>query len=150
MYEVKHVNQPIDIQAPEDCGGAAEDIPMMADAADQSSFGGMSTYTTPSKFEDVVTFYEKEMKAKGWQAKEDGGMSAEGVSMKSYTKDGRTVQVMITADSQRQDLGDDHRREEVARHENLRGLTHSALLRGASQRPRRFFCEQQHPADHRH
>ncbi len=72
---------------------------MMADAQDQAAFGGMSTYSTPSKFEDVVAFYEKEMKAKGWTGKEEGGMSAEGMSMKSYTKDGRTVQVMITADS---------------------------------------------------
>ena len=78
MYEVKQVNQPIDIQAPKDCSGAAEDIPMMADAADQSAFGGTTMYTSPSTFKDVVAFYEKEMKAKGWQAKEDGGMSAEG------------------------------------------------------------------------
>ncbi|GEM_PF-1568547 len=98
-YEVKQVNQPIDIQAPKDCSGAAEDIPLMADAADQSALGGTTLYTTPSKFADVVAFYEKEMKAKGWQAKEDGGMSAEGVSMKSYTKDNRTVQVTITSDS---------------------------------------------------
>jgi hypothetical protein len=97
-YEVSDVNQPITIQAPENCGGAAEDIPMMTDAQDQAAFGGMSTYSTPSKFEDVMAFYEKEMKANGWTEAE-GGMSAEGVSMKSYTKDGRTVQVMITADS---------------------------------------------------
>jgi hypothetical protein len=99
VYEVKQINQPIDIQAPGDCSGAAEDIPVMADAADQSAFGGTSMYTTPSKFADVVAFYEKEMKAKGWQAKDEGGMSAEGVSMQSYTKDARTVQVMITTDS---------------------------------------------------
>jgi hypothetical protein len=97
-YEVSDVNQPIVIQPPEDCGGAAEDIPMMSDAQDQAAFGGTSTYSTPSKFEDVAAFYEKEMKAKGWTEAE-GGMSAEGVSMKNYTKDGRTVQVMITGDS---------------------------------------------------
>jgi hypothetical protein len=99
VYEVKNVNQPIDIQAPKDCSGAAEDIPMMADAADQSAFGGTSLYSSPSTFKDVVAFYEKEMPAQGWQAKEDGGMSTEGLSMKSYTKDGRTVQVTITSDS---------------------------------------------------
>ena len=97
-YEVADVNQPINIQAPENCGGAAEDIPMMADAQDQAAFGGTTTYSSPSKFEDVVAFYEKEMKANGW-AENEGGMSTEGVSMKNYTKDGRTVQVMISADS---------------------------------------------------
>jgi hypothetical protein len=97
-YEVSDVNKPIDIQAPADCGGTAEDIPVMADAQDPASLGSMSTYSTPSKFEDVVAFYEKEMPAKGWTEAE-GGMSAEGLSMKNYTKDGRTVQVMISADS---------------------------------------------------
>jgi hypothetical protein len=98
-YEVTEVNQPISIQPPENCGGASEDIPMMSDAQDQAAFGGMSTYSTPSKFEDVVAFYEKEMKAKGWTEKEGSGMSTEGMSMKSYTKDGRTVQIVITADT---------------------------------------------------
>lgn len=97
-YEVTDVNQPINIQAPENCSGAAEDIPIMEDAQDQAAFGSMSTYSTPSKFEDVVAFYEKEMKAMGWTEKE-GGMSTEGMSMKNYTKDGRTVQIVITGDS---------------------------------------------------
>lgn len=98
-YEVTEVNQPITIQAPENCGGAAEDIPMMSDAQDQAAMGGMSTYSTPSKLADAVAFYEKEMKAKGWTEKEGSGMSAEGMSTKSYTKDGRTVQIVITADT---------------------------------------------------
>jgi hypothetical protein len=98
-YEVSEVNQPINIQAPENCGGTAEDIPMMDDAKDQASMGGMSTYSTPSKFDEVVAFYEKEMKAKGWAEQDASGMSAEGMSMKNYTKDGRTVQIIITADT---------------------------------------------------
>ncbi len=96
-YELNSVNQPIDIQPPANCGGAAEDIPMMADAENQSSMGGMSTYNSPSKLADVVAFYDKEMPAKGWTAKE-GGTSAEGFAQKTYTKDNRTVTIMITAD----------------------------------------------------
>ncbi len=98
-YEVTEVNQPIMIQPPENCGGAAEDIPMMSDAQDQAAMGGMSTYSTPSKFAEVVAFYEKEMKARGWTETEGSGMSTEGMSMKSFTKDGRTVQVVITEDT---------------------------------------------------
>lgn len=97
-YEITDVNQPIDIQAPADCGGTAEDIPVMADAQDQAAFGEMNTYSTASSFEDVVAFYEKEMKVNGWTEAE-GGMSADGLSMKDYTKDGRKVQIMISADS---------------------------------------------------
>ncbi len=98
-YEVTNVNQPITIQAPENCGGAAQDIPMMTDAQEQAAFGGMSTYSTASKFADVAAFYQKEMKAQGWTETEGTGMSTEGMSMKSYTKDGRTVQIVITADT---------------------------------------------------
>jgi hypothetical protein len=59
--------------------------------------GTLTTYSSPSKFEDVVAFYAKEMLAKGWTEKE-GGLSADGASQKSYTKDNRTVQIMITTD----------------------------------------------------
>ncbi len=97
-YEVSDVNQPIDIQPPANCGGAAEDIPMMPDAQDQAAMGGMSTYSSPSALKDVIAFYDKEMKAKGW-AEQEGTMSTDAMSMKTYTKDGRTVQIIITADS---------------------------------------------------
>ncbi len=97
-YEVSDVNQPIVIQPPENCGGTAEDIPLMSDAQEQASMGGMSTYSTPSAFKDAVAFYNKEMKARGW-AEQEGTMSTEAMSMKTYTKDGRTVQIIITSDA---------------------------------------------------
>lgn len=97
VYELSNVNQPLNITAPENCGGTPQDIPVMTDAKDQSSFGNMSTYTTPSTFDDVVAFYKKEMTANGWQEKE-GGMSSDGFTMLSYAKDKRTAQVTITAD----------------------------------------------------
>ena len=97
VYELSNVNQPLNITAPENCGGAPQDIPVMTDAKDQSSFGTMSTYTTPSTFDDVVAFYKKEMIASGWQEKE-GGMSSDGFTMLSYAKDKRTAQVTITSD----------------------------------------------------
>ncbi len=96
-YELDNINQPLDIQPPANCGGAAGDIPAMADAENQSSMGGISTYSSPSQLADVVAFYDKEMPANGWTEKE-GGMSAAGISQKAYTKDNRTVTIMITTD----------------------------------------------------
>jgi hypothetical protein len=98
VYELKSVNQPIVIEPPKDCGGAPEDIPVMADATDQSAFGTMTTYSSPSAFDDVVNFYKKEMVAKGWTAKDDG-MAMDGFAQLSFTKDNRTASVMITADT---------------------------------------------------
>ncbi len=97
-YELKSVNQPIVIEPPKDCGGAPEDIPVMADATDQSAFGAMTTYSSVTAFDDVVAFYKQEMVAKGWTAKDDGGMAMDGFAQLSFTKDTRTASVMITAD----------------------------------------------------
>ena len=94
-YEVKNINQPVDIQAPENCGGAPADIPMMPDAKDASSFGEMTTYSSPSSFEDVVNFYKEQMAAGGWTESE-GGMSSENFAMLNFTKEGRTASITIT------------------------------------------------------
>lgn len=96
-YEISDVNQPIDIRPPADCASAAQDIPIMSDAENQSVVGPVTTYNSPSKSDEVVAFYEKEMAANGWTEKE-GGFSAAGVSQKVYGKDKRTVQIMITTD----------------------------------------------------
>ncbi len=97
-YEVTGVNQPISIQPPENCG-ATEDIPMMADAQDPVVIGNVNAYSSPSQFEDVVAFYEKEMKAQDWTETEGTGMSTNTMSAKNYTKGGRNVQIVITADA---------------------------------------------------
>ncbi len=96
-YELKSVNQPIVITAPENCGGMPDDIPTMADATDKSAFGTMSTYSSPSAFDAVVDFYKTQMAAQGWTAQE-GGMAVDGFSQLTFTKDKRTASVMITAD----------------------------------------------------
>ncbi|MBP7686845.1 MAG: hypothetical protein KA765_03020 [Thermoflexales bacterium] len=96
-YELKSANQPIAIEPPNDCGGTPEDIPVMTDATDESSFGTMSTYSSASAFDVVVEFYKKEMVTKGWAAQE-GGLAMDGFAQLSFTKDTRTASVMITAD----------------------------------------------------
>ncbi len=96
-YEVNDVNQLIDIKPPENCGGAPSDVPVMSDAQDRSSFGNIVSYTSPSSFDDVVAFYKKEMAGNGWQEQE-GGMSAEGFAMLSFTKADRKASITLTAD----------------------------------------------------
>ena len=96
-YEVNSVNQPVDITAPENCGGAPADIPVMSDAKDVSSFGEMTTYTSPSAFDDVVNFYKEAMTAGGWTEAE-GGMAMENFAMLNFTKEGRTASINITFD----------------------------------------------------
>ena len=99
-YEVIDVNQPVDITAPENCGGAPADIPLMPDAADTSSFGDITSYTSSSALADVVAFYTEQMAAQGW--KEDtaaGGFATDTFTTLTFTKDSRTASITITRDT---------------------------------------------------
>ncbi len=97
-YEVLSVNQPLDIQPPDNCGGTPEDIPVMPDAADESSFGDTSTYTSASAFAEVVAFYQAEMPGNGWR-EEPGGFSGDNFATLTFKKDGRTASITITSDT---------------------------------------------------
>jgi hypothetical protein len=96
-YEVTSINQPVNIVAPDKCGNAAEDIPMMADATDKFASGGMSTYTTASALKDVIDFYTKGMKDNGWSPKDDS-LVQDAFATMSFTKDNRTVSIMLNFD----------------------------------------------------
>jgi len=99
VYEVSNINQPVDIQAPENCGGAPEDIPIMLDAEDLSSFGDLTTYTSPSALNDVVAFYQAEMPNNGWSEDvSSGSFSTENFTTLSFTKESRTASITITYD----------------------------------------------------
>jgi hypothetical protein len=96
-YEVNNINQPVNITAPENCGGAPEDIPLMPDAAGVSSFGDLTTYTSATPLADVVAFYQAQMPANGW-TESPGGLAQEGFAQLTFTKDGRTASITITSD----------------------------------------------------
>jgi hypothetical protein len=98
LWELTDVDQAITIKAPENCGGAASDFPIMKDATDKSSFGDMLTYKTPSKVVDVVKFYQTQMPAAGWKAQGDATITDQFAQMQ-FAKDGKTAQVMISVES---------------------------------------------------
>jgi len=95
-YQVTDINQPITIEPPEECLQALpEDIPILPDAAGMSTFAGFITYTTSKSFEEALNFYKAEMKAKGWTPTGEP-MVMGNTAMLTYTKDGRTAQVMLS------------------------------------------------------
>lgn len=96
-YNLLSVNQPIDITAPENCGGAPEDVPLLTDATDVSSFGDLISYTSTTSLEDATEFYNTEMAANGWAA-QPGGVGAPGFAQLTFTKDDRTASITITFD----------------------------------------------------
>ncbi|RLC79492.1 MAG: hypothetical protein DRI61_07790, partial [Chloroflexi bacterium] len=95
-YEVVDINEPFTIEVPEECAQLVpEDIPILPDAAELSSFMGMTSYSTEKPFVEVVKFYKDEMAAKGWKQAE-GSMETENMAMFNYTKDNRSVTIMIS------------------------------------------------------
>ena len=96
-YNLTEVGGGLVIEIPADCEGAADDIPVMADAVERASFGPMMTYSSPTAAEDVIAFYKQGMPDNGWQEGEEG-MAFEGMAILNYVKDARTAQVMITYD----------------------------------------------------
>ncbi len=97
-WELSDVNQPITIKAPENCGGAAEGLPMIQDASEKAQLGDMITYKTGSSLADAVAFYQKEMSAAGWTAEGEPSIMDEFATLQ-FTREGQKASVTITRDN---------------------------------------------------
>ncbi len=94
-YEIGDVNTPITIEPPASCGSTAEsEFPIMSDATNLTTMGGMLSYESESTFDDVLTFYQTEMEAAGW---EDTGESfiSEDVAMLTYAQGERRATITL-------------------------------------------------------
>ena len=101
VFEVYDINANIVIEPPSDAEtGMPEDIPLMPDAKVDMAMGGMMMYTTASSVEDVVAFYEAQMPTNGWTQDPDAGFSMEGMASLGFTKEGRSVNLMISYDEE--------------------------------------------------
>ncbi len=96
-YELRDVNAPITIEPPPDCEAAAIEFPIMPDATDVTTLGGIVMYTSPSSLDDVIAFYQEQMPADGWKDTGDAFIS-ENNAMLSYTKEGRLATVTLTSE----------------------------------------------------
>ena len=90
--EVTDINSDIVITAPEGVAkpGLPDDIPAMEGATEMNAFGTMVSYQIAKPVDEVIDFYEEQMKANNWEIEE---VFAPG--MMDFTKDGRSAKVMI-------------------------------------------------------
>jgi hypothetical protein len=93
-YEVRDVNAPITIEPPAGCESAESDFPIMPDATDMTTMGGMVMYTSASSFDDVLAFYQEQMPANGWSDTGDPFISSDN-AMLGYSKEGRSVTITL-------------------------------------------------------
>lgn len=93
-YEVRDVNTSITIEPPPSCEAAESDFPIMPDATNMTTMGGMVMYESASSFDDVLAFYQEQMPANGWSDTGDS-FSSPGSAILSYTQEGSTATVTL-------------------------------------------------------
>ena len=93
-YEISDVNVPITIEPPPGCEATESEFPIMPDATDMTTVGGMTMYTSASPLDDVLAFYQEQMQANGWSDTGDTFIASD-TAMLSYTKEERTVTVAL-------------------------------------------------------
>lgn len=97
------VNEPVNIIIPEECensGLANSEYPVLADAFESTSFGGIVTYKTETPFADIVAFYEEMLTADNWAYQEESSFMVEGsTALMYFDKDGRSLTVTVTEDT---------------------------------------------------
>jgi hypothetical protein len=98
LWELTDADQPVAVKAPDNCGGAGADLPVMEDAVEKTTMGDMITYKSPSKLADVAAFYQKQMPAAGWTAQGDPQITDEFAQLE-FSKDGQTAQIMLSVES---------------------------------------------------
>ena len=97
------INEPVTITIPEACensGLADSDFPVLDDASEATSFGGIVTYKTETSFADAVAFYQDSLAADGWVYDEDASFILENsTALLYFSKDGRSLSIAITEET---------------------------------------------------
>ena len=97
-WELTDADQPVTVKAPDNCGGAGADLPVMKDATEKTSLGDMITYKSPSKLADVVKFYQQQMPAAGWKAEGEPQITDEFAQLE-FSKGEQKAQIMLSVES---------------------------------------------------
>jgi hypothetical protein len=98
LWELADANQPVTIKAPENCGGAGTDLPVMKDAIEKASMGDTLTYKSPSELADVVAFYQKQMPAAGWKAEGEAQVTDQFAQLE-FSKGAQKASLMLSVES---------------------------------------------------
>lgn len=103
QMDLTNINEPVSITIPAECensGLVDADYPVLDDAFESSSFGGIVTYKTNASFADAVTFYQESLAAQGWVYQEDASLILEGsTALLYFDLNERSLTVTITEDT---------------------------------------------------
>ncbi len=101
-YDIAPIDGAVSVEIPAECANSGADnspYPILDDASEYSSFGGLISYMTAVPLDEAATFYDDGLAADGWTKDEGAGMYVEGSLVNAtYTRDGESINVMISAD----------------------------------------------------
>lgn len=97
-WNIYDVNAEITIEPPADVASIPEGLELCPDASDVMVMGAMSIFTCPGTVADTSTFYTEMLENGGWEAGDVTNM--EEMLMGTWTKDGETLSLTITADEE--------------------------------------------------
>lgn len=96
-YNVTQLDTNTSITLPETCAqqqAAGADIPLPANISNRVQMGDLISFETTESPDNIVSFYQTEMVAQGWQA---GEVSQYGSDYQlTFSKDGRNVSILIS------------------------------------------------------
>ncbi|MHB1356924.1 MAG: hypothetical protein ACYCZF_13230 [Anaerolineae bacterium] len=94
--DVTEINTPIVIEAPKGVAkaGLPDDVPLMDEATDVNAFAGIVSFKVAASLSEVMDFYASALPDNGWTAGDDQGVPG----MASYTKDTRTLTLIVSED----------------------------------------------------
>jgi hypothetical protein len=96
-YNVTRLAANTTLSLPEACAqqqAASADIPLPPNVSNQARMGDLISFETADSPENVATFYQTEMAAKGWRA--GNSSQYENTYLLTFTKDGREVSITIS------------------------------------------------------
>jgi hypothetical protein len=96
-YNVTRLEANTTLSLPEACAqqqAASADIPLPPNVSNQARMGDLISFETADSPENVATFYQTEMAAKGWRA--GNSSQYENTYLLTFTKDGREVSITIS------------------------------------------------------
>ncbi len=96
-FNLSKINQLKEITLAPECaaaGQASQDLPIPPNAADQSTFGDIITFTSPDAPKAVADFYRSELPTKGWKIDKDSALGT--IVVLKISKGERVMQIMIS------------------------------------------------------
>jgi hypothetical protein len=96
-YELTGVNQPVEINLPEDCPSGLVDAPTLPDALNVVKMPAIMSYETKSSVNDAAAFYQQELPKSGWESLVEPSIT-DTAALLTFARENETMAVIIAVE----------------------------------------------------